>query len=84
VTEAETLPIREARARGESGAALVTEEQIDAFALAGTPEHARRRLAAWVEEGLAAPIALPAGERDPAEQLAMIGAELGPWLRSLP
>ena len=53
------LTIRQARARGESGVAL--DEQIDAFALAGTPDHARGRLRAWVEAGLDAPIAVPVG-----------------------
>ena len=83
VPEAQTLQIREARSRGDSGAALVTDEQIDTFALAGTPDHARRRLAEWVEAGIDAPIALPAGDADPVEQLGLIGAELGPWLRGL-
>jgi 5,10-methylenetetrahydromethanopterin reductase len=84
VAGSETLAIREARARGESGASLVTEAHVDAFALAGTPEQVRARLVAWLEAGLDAPIALPAGETDPAEQLAVIGAELGPWLRERP
>jgi 5,10-methylenetetrahydromethanopterin reductase len=83
VPEAQTRAIREARAQGESGAALVTDEQIDTFALAGTPEQARRRLSAWIEAGLDMPIALPAGEADPVEQLGLIGAELGPWLGGL-
>jgi 5,10-methylenetetrahydromethanopterin reductase len=80
VTEAQTLAIRAARARGETGAALVTEEQIDTFALAGSAEHARRRLAAWIEAGLDTPIALPVGEADPAEQLGQIAAALLPSL----
>jgi 5,10-methylenetetrahydromethanopterin reductase len=84
VSEAQTAAIRQARACGESGAALVTEEQIDTFALAGTPDHARRRLLEWVEAGLHTPIALLAGETDPVEQLGRIGAELGPWLARLP
>ena len=83
VPGAQTAAIRAARARGESGATLVTDEQIDTFALAGTPDHARRRLAAWVGAGLDTPIALPAGEADPVEQLGRIAAELGPWLRDL-
>jgi alkanesulfonate monooxygenase SsuD/methylene tetrahydromethanopterin reductase-like flavin-dependent oxidoreductase (luciferase family) len=81
VTEAETLAIREARARGESGASLVTEQHVDAFALAGTADHARRRLVEWVDAGLDTPIAVPAGTDDAGEQLERIGAELGPWLR---
>ena len=81
VSEAQTLAIRAARAAGESGAALVTEAQIDTFALAGTSDQARARLRAWIEAGLDTPIALPAGEADPVEQIGLIGAELGPWLR---
>jgi alkanesulfonate monooxygenase SsuD/methylene tetrahydromethanopterin reductase-like flavin-dependent oxidoreductase (luciferase family) len=84
VSEAQTLAIREARARGETGAALVTDEHVDTFALAGTPDHARTRLSAWVEAGLDTPIALPIGETDPIEQIQFIAAELGPWLKALP
>lgn len=84
VSEAQTLAIREARAAGESGATFVTEAQIDTFALVGTPDQARERLRAWIEAGLDTPIALPAGEADPVEQIGLIGAELGPWLRALP
>jgi alkanesulfonate monooxygenase SsuD/methylene tetrahydromethanopterin reductase-like flavin-dependent oxidoreductase (luciferase family) len=83
VSDSQTLAIREARARGETGAALVTDEQIDTFALAGTPDHARRRLSAWVEAGLDTPIALPIGETDPIEQIELIATELGPWLKTL-
>jgi alkanesulfonate monooxygenase SsuD/methylene tetrahydromethanopterin reductase-like flavin-dependent oxidoreductase (luciferase family) len=81
VTEAETLAIRAARAAGESGAALVTDAHVDAFALAGTPDEARARLRDWRDAGLDTPIVLPAGESDPVEQLSVMGAELGPWWR---
>jgi len=84
VSDAQTAAIRQARARGESGAALVTEEQIDTFALAGTPDHARQRLRDWIDTGLCTPIALLAGEADAIEQLGQIGAELGPCLARLP
>jgi 5,10-methylenetetrahydromethanopterin reductase len=81
VSEALTLAIRAARAAGESGAALVTEAHIDTFALAGTPDQARARLGAWIEAGLDTPIAVLAGRADPVEQIGLVGAELGPWLR---
>ncbi|MGH7420427.1 MAG: LLM class flavin-dependent oxidoreductase [Candidatus Rokuibacteriota bacterium] len=84
VSQSETLAIRAARTAGESGAALVTDAHVDAFALAGTPDQARERLREWIEAGLDTPIALPVGEADPVEQIGLIGAELGPWLRSLP
>ena len=77
VAEAETLAIRAARAAGDSGASLVTDAHVDAFALAGTAEQARERLAGWRAAGLDTPVVLPAGEADPVEQLAVIGAALG-------
>jgi len=82
VTAAETLAIRAARAGGESGARAVTDAHVDALALAGTPDQVRARLREWRDAGLDTPIALPAGEADPVEQLGVIGAELGPWWRS--
>jgi 5,10-methylenetetrahydromethanopterin reductase len=84
VSQAETLAIRAARAAGDSGASLVTDAHVDAFALAGTPDQARARLRDWRDAGLDTPIAVPAGETDPIEQLGVIGAELGPWWRSRP
>jgi hypothetical protein len=38
----------------------------------------------WRDAGLDTPIAVPAGETDPIEQLGVIGAELAPWWRSRP
>ena len=84
VSEAQTLAIRAARARGETGASLVTEEQIDTFALAGSADHARLRLRAFIEAGLDTPIALPVGEADPVEQLRLIATELLPSLVARP
>ncbi|HEX7785391.1 MAG TPA: LLM class flavin-dependent oxidoreductase [Methylomirabilota bacterium] len=82
VTEAETAAIRAARAGGESGVGAVTDAHVDSFALAGTPDQVRGRLEAWRQAGLDTPILLPAGPADPAEQLAVIGSELGPWWRA--
>jgi 5,10-methylenetetrahydromethanopterin reductase len=84
VSETETLAIRDARSRGDSGEAFVTEDHIDTFAVAGTPDEARRKLSRWVEAGLDTLVALPVGATDPVEQLTLMGAEVGPWLRSLP
>jgi 5,10-methylenetetrahydromethanopterin reductase len=83
VSPAQTLALREARAAGESGAALVTEEQIDTFALAGTADHLRARLAAWLDAGLDTPIALPVGD-DVVAQVGLIGQELAAWLEGRP
>lgn len=82
VTEAETAAVHAARLAGESGARAVTDAHVDAFAVAGSPDQVRGRLAAWREAGLDTPIALPVGPADPVEQIAVIGAELGPWWRS--
>jgi 5,10-methylenetetrahydromethanopterin reductase len=84
VSEAETLAIRQARAAGETGAALVTDAHVDTFALAGTPDHARRRLRAWLDAGLDTPIVLPVAGGDPIEELDVIAAELGPPLTATP
>jgi alkanesulfonate monooxygenase SsuD/methylene tetrahydromethanopterin reductase-like flavin-dependent oxidoreductase (luciferase family) len=83
VSPAQTLALREARAAGESGAALVTEEQIDTVALAGTADHLRARLAAWLDAGLDTPIALPVGD-DVVAQVGLIGQELAAWLEGRP
>jgi alkanesulfonate monooxygenase SsuD/methylene tetrahydromethanopterin reductase-like flavin-dependent oxidoreductase (luciferase family) len=79
VSPDQSLAIREARARGESGAGLVTEEQVDTFTLAGAPDQVREALGAWLREGLDTPIALPVGD-DPIEQMKLIAAELGPCI----
>jgi 5,10-methylenetetrahydromethanopterin reductase len=84
VSEADTLAIRQARAGGVSGAALVTDAHVDTFALAGTPDHARRRLSAWLDAGLDTPIVLPVAGGDPIAELDVIAAELGPLLTARP
>jgi 5,10-methylenetetrahydromethanopterin reductase len=83
VGAAESLAVRGARGAGESGAALVTEEHIDTFALAGTADHVRARLGAWIDAGLDTPIALPVGE-DAIDQIGLIGAEIAAWLGGRP
>lgn len=75
---ARTRPFREALERGAPAAHLVSDEVLDAVAVAGTPEACRRALARWAAAGLDAPIAvIPPGADVPA-QLALIGAALGP------
>jgi 5,10-methylenetetrahydromethanopterin reductase len=75
---ARTLPFREALGRSESAAHLVTDDMIDALAVAGTPDECRDRLRRWADAGLDAPVAvLPPGV-DVGEHIARIGAELAP------
>ena len=85
VSEAQTLAIRAARARGETGAALVTEEQIDAFALAGSPDHARAAARApGSRRASTRPSPCPSARPTRSEQLGLIGAELLPSLVARP
>ena len=80
---ARTLPFREAFVRGERAARLVTDELVDAFAGAGTPEECRRALRPWAEAGLDAAIAVVPGSAGMPEQLRLIGAELAPSWKEL-
>jgi 5,10-methylenetetrahydromethanopterin reductase len=78
LSPARTLPFREALARGESAGHLVTDDIIDALAVAGNPEECRRQLRRWAEAGLDAPIAVVPPGVELGEQIARIGAELAP------
>jgi 5,10-methylenetetrahydromethanopterin reductase len=80
---ARTLPFHAALARGESAAHLVTDDIIDALAVAGTPEECRLQLRRWAEAGLDAPVAVVPPDVDVGEQIARIGAELAPAWRAL-
>ena len=80
---ARTLPFREALARGERVGHLVTDEILDAVAVAGTPAECRRALARWAEAGLDAPIAVVPPEADVPAQLALIGTALSPFWKEL-
>jgi len=78
-----TLPFREALVRGEPAGHLVTEEILDAVAVAGTPEECRRALGRWAEAGLDAPVAVVPPGTDVPGQLALIGAELCPYWKEI-
>ncbi len=78
VDAARSAPFREALRAGSSAGDLVTDDLIDAFAVAGTPAQCRAALARLAEAGLDTPIAvLPPGPPAPA-QVARIGRTLGP------
>ena len=75
-----TQPFRDALLRrARSPAELVTDEMIDALAVAGTPAECRRALARLAEAGLDTPVAvLPAGRAATPEQVARgIGRDAG-------
>ena len=80
---ARTLPFREALLRGERAGHLVTDEVLDAVAVAGTPADCRRALARWAEAGLDAAVAVVPPEADMLEQLTLIGAELSPHWKEM-
>jgi 5,10-methylenetetrahydromethanopterin reductase len=80
---ARTQSFRDALGRGERAGHLVTDEILDAVAVAGTPEACRRALARWAAAGLDAPIAVVPPEADVPAQLALIGAELAPHWKEI-
>jgi 5,10-methylenetetrahydromethanopterin reductase len=78
VDAARSAPFREALRAGSSAGDLVTDDLIDAFAVAGTPAQCRAALARLAEAGLDTPIAvLPPGPPAP-EQVARVARTLGP------
>ena len=76
VTATRTQPFRDALLAGQSAARLVTDDLVDAFAVAGTPKECRAALARFADAGLDAPIAVIPPDADLAQQLARIGGEL--------
>ena len=74
---ARTQPFRDALAGGRPAAELVTDDIIDAVAIAGTPAECRAALARWVQAGLDGIVAVVPGGLDFARQLERL-AELSP------
>ncbi|MGH2452122.1 MAG: LLM class flavin-dependent oxidoreductase [Candidatus Limnocylindria bacterium] len=56
-SEPDMRPFREALRSRADATHLVTDEMVDLLAIAGTPAHARERLAAYLEAGLTHPVA---------------------------
>jgi 5,10-methylenetetrahydromethanopterin reductase len=75
---ARTQPFSDALAAGRPAADLVTDDLVDAFAVAGTPSECRAALARWAQAGLDAAVAVVPGPTDLARQLEHIGRELAP------
>jgi alkanesulfonate monooxygenase SsuD/methylene tetrahydromethanopterin reductase-like flavin-dependent oxidoreductase (luciferase family) len=80
---ARTQPFRDALAAGRVAADLVTDELMDAVAIAGTPAQCRAALARWAEVGLDAVVAVVPEGADLARQLEHLGRELTPAWREL-
>ena len=75
---ARTQPFRDALAAGRTAVDLVTDDMVDAFAVAGTPSECRAALARWAEAGLDCAVAVVPAGADLPRQLEHIGRELAP------
>jgi alkanesulfonate monooxygenase SsuD/methylene tetrahydromethanopterin reductase-like flavin-dependent oxidoreductase (luciferase family) len=80
---ARTQPFRDALTAGRNAADLVTDDLVDAFAIAGTPSDCRAALARWAEAGLDCAVAVVPARADLARQLERIGRELVPAWKEL-
>ncbi len=84
IAAARSQPFREAFIAGRAAAAdLVTNDLLDAVAIAGTPAECRSALERWAEAGLDAVIAVVPEAGDLAVQIERIGRELSPAWRQL-
>ena len=80
---ARTQPFRDALAAGRVAADLVTDELMDAVAIAGTPAQCRAALGRWAEAGLDAVVVVVPEGADLARQVEYLGRELTPAWREL-
>jgi alkanesulfonate monooxygenase SsuD/methylene tetrahydromethanopterin reductase-like flavin-dependent oxidoreductase (luciferase family) len=78
-----TQPFRDALGQRRAAAALVTDEIIDAVAVAGTPAECRASLGRWAEAGLDGVVAVVPEAADLARQIERLGRELAPTWRQL-
>lgn len=78
VEPAVSAAIREAARAGRPAAALVGDDVLDRCALAGAAADVHGALGAWAEAGADVPVAVIPPGADMLEQIARIGAELGP------
>lgn len=83
VGEEEIRPFKDAHDhRDHSGLAeLVTDEHIDRFATAGTPEDCAETIMRYVEAGVRTPVAFYPFGPDPREAIKLIGREVLPLVR---
>jgi alkanesulfonate monooxygenase SsuD/methylene tetrahydromethanopterin reductase-like flavin-dependent oxidoreductase (luciferase family) len=75
---ARTQPFRDALLARREAAALVTDEVLDAVAVAGTPAQCRAALARWAKAGLDGVVAVVPEGADRADQIEQLGRELSP------
>jgi 5,10-methylenetetrahydromethanopterin reductase len=80
---ADTQPFHDALLAHRPAAASVTDEMIDALAVAGTPEDCRRALARFAAAGLDAPVAVLPPGAPVAEQVRQLGETIVPAWREL-
>jgi 5,10-methylenetetrahydromethanopterin reductase len=73
-----SLPFRDALLGGRDATALVTDDLVDTFAVAGTAEDCRAALARWADAGLDTPIAMVPPGAELGGQLERLGRELSP------
>ena len=80
LTQEDLRPFKEAHDHADhSGLAkLVTEEHIDRFATAGTPEDCAETIMSYLEAGVKTPVAFYPFGPDPREAIRLIGREVLP------
>jgi 5,10-methylenetetrahydromethanopterin reductase len=82
VGAADTQPIREAVLAGLPAGHLVSDAMTEQMSIAGSPRECRAALERWAEAGLDAPVAVCPPEVSLVEQIALLGAEIGPFWRA--
>jgi 5,10-methylenetetrahydromethanopterin reductase len=80
---ARTLPFRYALTARRDAAELVTDEILDAVAIAGTAEECRPALARWAQAGLDGLVAVVPEEADFSDQIERLGRDLSPAWKEL-
>ena len=78
-----TQPFRDATVAGRAAAELVTDDLMDAVAVAGTPAACRDALARLAEAGLDGVVAVVPEGADLARQIERLGRELSPAWKEL-
>ena len=80
---ARTQRFRDALTTGRPAADLVSDDVLDAVAIAGTPADCRAALARWAEAGLDGVVAVVPEGPDLAGQMERLGRELAPAWKQL-
>jgi 5,10-methylenetetrahydromethanopterin reductase len=80
---ARTQPFRDAVTAGRPAADLVTDDVLDAVAIAGTPAECCAALGRWAQAGLDGVVAVIPEGADVARQLEHLGRDLSPAWKSL-